>query len=448
MRRWLYIILALAVTLPALYSAFAFPKLYKDIPLLAAFVFGLGVVGAAFLLAWACEVAQLDIPASLALSVLALIAVLPEYAVDFSLTYQAATDKQYEALAVANMIGANRMIVGFAWPLIILIFWLRFRKREVTLEKSQRVEVGFLGIAGLYSLTIPLKGHIDFIDVGVLVLLFIVYTVRISRAEVSEPELIGPAEVLGSLPQTQRRLTVLGLIVFAAFVIFVSAHPFAESLVYTGEKLGIDETFMVQWFAPLASEAPEIVICVLFTLRGLASAGLGALVASKVNQWTLLVGTLPLVFVLGKLNNNRPFSEASNGLPLNSDQIGAMFVTSGQTLLAVAIMLNLSAHLWEAAMLFGLLVSQFFFPDNFLFFDIDAHYVFGTIYIVVALVMFFRLRHEILPTLHSMFDFRKHPTETPILAEDKVRAHALDKETAIAPASEVSRPKGMTAPRG
>ena len=52
-------------------------------PSAAALLFGLGIVGAAFLLSWAAETAQLDISAGLAAAVLALIAVLPEYAVDF-----------------------------------------------------------------------------------------------------------------------------------------------------------------------------------------------------------------------------------------------------------------------------------------------------------------------------------------------------------------------------
>ncbi len=61
-------------------------------PLVAAIVFGLAVVGAAFVLAWAAEVAQLDISAGLAIALLALIAVLPEYAVDFVFTWKAGKD--------------------------------------------------------------------------------------------------------------------------------------------------------------------------------------------------------------------------------------------------------------------------------------------------------------------------------------------------------------------
>src|SRR5262245_12535608 len=55
----------------------------------AAVVFGLGIVGAAFMLSWAAEVAQLDVSAGLAIALLAFIAVLPEYAVDLVFAFKA-----------------------------------------------------------------------------------------------------------------------------------------------------------------------------------------------------------------------------------------------------------------------------------------------------------------------------------------------------------------------
>jgi cation:H+ antiporter len=71
---------ALGVAVPGL----AIRLLHPDLPHpVEALLFGLAIVGAAFLLSWAAEVAQLDISAGLAIAVLALIAVLPEYAVDF-----------------------------------------------------------------------------------------------------------------------------------------------------------------------------------------------------------------------------------------------------------------------------------------------------------------------------------------------------------------------------
>jgi cation:H+ antiporter len=412
MRNWVLIIAAIISTLPGLVAVFSGAHLDTKAPIIGGLILGLAVFGAAFLLSWAVESAQKEVPAALALSVLALIAVLPEYAVDISLTIQAATNPAYEELAVANMIGANRMLVGFAWPLIIFLFWLRFGKREIILGKSQRVEVGFLGLAGLYSLIIPLKGQLDIIDVVILFGLFILYAVRIARSEVVEPELEGPAETIGSLPVLPRRLVLGALLIWATFVIFNVAEPFAESLINTGKAIGVDEVFMVQWFAPIASEAPEIIVCILFTLKGLASAGLGALVASKVNQWTLLVGSLPLVFSIAS-GRIRP-------LPLNADQVGSMFVTSGQTLLAVAIMLNLSVSLWEGGVLFGLFVAQFFFPERFPGLNIDAHYVFGVIYLVLAIVLLIRLpKGDYLQTFQTMFNFRRNNDETPLAERDK-----------------------------
>jgi hypothetical protein len=57
---------------------------------------------------WASELAQLDMPQALALAFLALVAVLPEYAVDMYFAWMAGKDPQYTAYATANMTGANR----------------------------------------------------------------------------------------------------------------------------------------------------------------------------------------------------------------------------------------------------------------------------------------------------------------------------------------------------
>ena len=52
-------------------------------------IFGLGIFAAATLLTWASEVAETEVSAGLALVVLALIAVLPEYAVDLYFAIEA-----------------------------------------------------------------------------------------------------------------------------------------------------------------------------------------------------------------------------------------------------------------------------------------------------------------------------------------------------------------------
>jgi cation:H+ antiporter len=339
-----------------------------------ALLFGLAIIGAAFMLSWAAEAAQLDISAGLAIAVLAFIAVLPEYAVDlvFALkgghdfaahgpTCQSVADKMAGhdsscALALANMTGSNRLLIGLGWTMVVFVAWWQYRKRgtpvdSISLERSHSVELSFLSVATAYSLTLPLKRTITLFDAAILVSLFVAYVVRISKAPSSEPHLVGPAALIGTFTTFRRRTAVVGLFVVAALVILACAEHFAEALVNTGKTFGISEFFLVQWLAPLASEAPELLVAGLYAWRLNTNAGLGTLVSSKVNQWTLLVGTLPVAFAIS--------SGSLHGLPIIARQREEVLLTAAQSLFAVATLCNLSMSLREAWFLFGLFWAQF-----------------------------------------------------------------------------------------
>jgi cation:H+ antiporter len=340
---------------------------------LAAAIFGLAVVGAAFVLSWAAEVAQLDISAGLAIAVLAFIAVLPEYAVDVVFAWKGgaafeahgpacnppgATTESPCSLALANMTGANRLLIGVGWSLVVFLAWWQWRARRrpdrgrgVALEATHAVEVSYLALASAYSITLPLKRSITLVDAAVLFAVFALYTLRIARAPAEEPHLVGPARWIGNFGTRGRRAAVLAMFVFAATVILLVAEPFAEALVATGEQFGISEFLLVQWLAPLASEAPELLVAGLYAWRLNTNAGLGTLVSSKVNQWTLLVGTLPVVFAIS--------SAGTHGLPIIARQREEVFLTAAQSVFAVAVLANLSLSVREAAMLFALFWAQF-----------------------------------------------------------------------------------------
>ena len=380
MARWWFLLLAaFAVTLPGLYLRLAGVHVQ---PGFAAALFGIGILGGAFLLTWAAEVAEMDVSQGMALAFLALVAVLPEYAVDLYFSWEAAKDPQYTAYATANMTGANRLLIGIAWPLIVVLYWVRTRKSELVLPPERNVELVFLSLATVYSFIIPLKGTISLLDCIVLVGLFFGYVYRISQAEAEEPEeLMGPAALIGSFSPVVRRTWVGVIFVFSAGVILASAEPFAEALIHTGKNFGIDEFLLVQWLAPLASEAPEIVIACILTFKGDAQAGMGAMISSKVNQWTLLVGTLPLVysFSLGK----------PGALHLDARQIEEILLTSAQSLFAVAVLANMRLSMLEAAGLFFPFIVQLLFPDT------HIRYGFSAFYLILAAVVIFRRRSEL-----------------------------------------------------
>jgi cation:H+ antiporter len=397
--------LCVVLTLPALVlrATGAHPS-----AVLSLVLFGAAVVAASFVLAWAAEAAQVDISGGLAIAILAVIAVLPEYAVDLYFAHKAGSDPSYVAFAAANMTGSNRLLLGLGWSLVVLIGLVIARRRtgrtvrELVLESGYRVELGFLAIASLVAFTIPATGRISLLLGFALLGFFVFYLWRVSQAEAEEPDLVGPAATIGALPQRPRRVLVVVLFVFAALVIVASAEPFAQGLIATGRQLGIDEFLLVQWLAPLASEAPEFIVAILFAVRGKAGDAIGTLISSKVNQWTLLVGSLPVAYLIG--------GGGAGGLALDSRQVEEFLLTATQALLGVAALLALRFPRWAAMTLLGLFAVQFALPGQ------TARYVLSGIYLVIALVALVRNREHILPTLAA--PFRRHtgagrPVTTP-----------------------------------
>ena len=357
-------------------------------------VFGAAVVAASFLLAWAAEAARVDISGSLAIAILAVIAVLPEYAVDLYFGYTAGHDPEYVQYAAANMTGANRLLLGLGWPVVAIIaLWVASRRsgrtvRALVLDSGYRVELGFLLVAALVAFAVPLSGQISLILGLVLIGLFAFYLWKVSRAEPSEPELVGPAARIGALPARRRRLLVAALFLGSAAAILVSAEPFAHSLIGAGTELGIDRFLMVQWVAPLASESPEFIVAILFALHGKGADAIGTLISSKVNQWTLLVGSLPIAYLAGG---------GSAALPLDARQVEEFLLTAAQTLFGVAVLLTLRFPRWLAVTLLGLFALQYAVPWQ------AGRYVLIAVYLVAGLAALARNRRCILPTLAAPF---------------------------------------------
>ena len=147
----------------------------------------------------------------------------------------------------------------------------RLGEKRLTLVDVVAQSIGFIGPVFSAAFLIPLSGQISLVLGFALLGFFVFYLWKASRAEASEPDLVGPAARIGDLSRRPRRLLVTGLFVFAAAVIVASAEPFAESLISTGTQLGIDRFLLVQWVAPLASEAPEFIVAILFAVHGKGS---------------------------------------------------------------------------------------------------------------------------------------------------------------------------------
>jgi cation:H+ antiporter len=396
-RGLLPVFLAVAIALPGvILEILALTAGVHVDPAVASILFGLTIIGGAFLLSWAAEVMQLDVSAGLALALLALIAILPEYVVGATFAWDAPGNPDNAELAIANMTGANRLLIGLFWPIIIGIVWYRQRHRVIQLNRENGLEIIALLAATLYAFIIPFKGSLTWIDLVILGAIFAVYVSQLSRLPAGEPHLVGPAQIIGSLPAARRRLVVGILGVTSAAFILLVGHAFGESLVETGQEFGISEFLLVQWLAPIASEAPELVVVTLFSWRGATTAALGALVSSKINQWTLLVAMLPLIFAIsaGGLEpmvfpnpDNHFFSFAGEEI----------FLTAAQSLFAVVLLLDLRLGVQGAALLVVLFVVQVAIPG--------IHLEIAILYLVLSAIGIVLSRHHIVPLFTGVRDF-------------------------------------------
>ncbi|MFC7132052.1 MULTISPECIES: sodium/calcium exchanger protein [Salinibaculum] len=364
-------------------------------------VSGVAVLGASFLLAWAAETAEKDVPRAFAIAVLAVLAVAPEYAVDALYAWSAgsggataeacaglapefiervgelpaeqittaqerlAASCHDANLAVANMTGANRILIGLGWAgIAVLTVWQARRTADpaveyregwlathVRLDRDIATEITFLFAATMWAFLVPLGGGIDILDMVVLVGLYVVYIGIIIRGDVEAGEQhVGVPAYLQQFPRPRRVATVLALFAYSGFLIFIAVEPFAHGLEDIGKAIGVPSFFMIQWIAPLASESPELIVVSVLVYKARSTAGFNALISSKLNQWTLLIGTLVVVYslALGQYGT----------LPFDRIQSGEIWITAAQSFFALALLVDFRISVREALALFVLFGSQ------------------------------------------------------------------------------------------
>ena len=330
-------------------------------PLAAALIYGVGILSGAFLLSWAAQVAELDISAALAIAILALLTILPEYAIEVVLAWDAGASFDTATRAItaetqrvaANVTGANRLLIGVGWSVVILIYW--FKHRDVLdLRGHIGPELTFLTVATLLTFVLFFIREVHLLVAASLIVIYVAYLWVASRRPAEEPDLSGITATLGSLPALWRRTTIVLLLGYAAGIIVIAAEPFVYSLVETGQGWGVDDFILIQWVAPLASETPEVIVAVLFGLRANPAAGLTVLISSEVNKFTLLVGSMVGVFSIsaGQLT----------GFPLDYRQAVEFLLTASVSLFALVLIARQRVDWRAGAILLGLFIAHLFFP--------------------------------------------------------------------------------------
>ncbi len=325
------------------------------------------IILAAMLIAWGAECGQFYISQGLALAVLAWLQTLPEFAVEAVIALEAAKNPEQMHLVTANFTGSLRLFVGLGWPMVyfVAIFFSRRRKFEKkgfwTIQMEDEHSIGVLALlpALAYFLYIYLKATLTLWDAMALTLIYSVYLFLLSKLPPQDAEGV---EDLGriprfvmKLPKRQSIVAVVLLFVAGGVILWVGAHPFLESMLTLAVTLGISQFVFVQWIAPFLSEFPEK-LSAFHWARTVQKApmALANFVSSSINQWTILVATVPVIYSIGV---GHPAH-----ITFDEHQRVEILLTIVQSYLGFLFLASMDFGASEALGLFALWVVQFFVP--------------------------------------------------------------------------------------
>jgi cation:H+ antiporter len=330
-----------------------------------------GVVLASFVIAWAAECAQFFVSQALSLAILAWLQTLPEFAVEAVIAWE-----QNVPLITANFTGSLRLLVGVGWPLIYFTAAVSAQHRQrrtkktgapgraffdpIRLDKEHAVEVMGLIPPLVYFWVILLKGTLNMIDSVFLIMAYLAYLIVAKNLPAKEND--GTHE----LPRVTKRVlcfsgwrrpasVVLLFLLGGAGIMFI-ARPFLHSMLGLAATLGVSQFVFVQWVAPFLSEFPEK-LSAFYWARTVKKAPMAFMnmVSSNINQWTILVAMIPIVYSLSR--------GGYSTIVFDPHQKTEILLTMAQSILGFLLLANMEFGVFEAAGLFILWLLQFVRPD-------------------------------------------------------------------------------------
>ena len=327
------------------------------------------ILASAFLVAWGAEAAQFLMSQGLALAILAWLQTLPEFAVEAVIAWEAGKDPERAHLAIANLTGAIRLLLGLWWPMIYFVFAFFGRHRGkgrlpvIQLDPEHAVEVVGLVPPLLYFIVILLKRSFSWIDALVLIALYAAYLWVLFKNPPHEAEQLSEAPRVSQWAYRQKgwrqKAAIGGLFAVGGYLLYITAHPFLESMLAVAGLLGISQFVLVQWVAPFLSEFPEKVSAFAWARRVThAPMALMNMVSSNINQWTVLAAMIPLVYGYSHLRHYGVWAD----FHFDGAQQLEVLLTLLQTALAMLLLANMEFDWLDASVIFILWLAQFLVP--------------------------------------------------------------------------------------
>ncbi len=325
------------------------------------------IIAASSLIAWAAEASEHSISRGLALAIVAIVQTIPEYFVEGTIAWKAGKEPAvWLHNVIANFTGANRLLTGFGWPLILLTLLIQKHRRgqegpsTITLRREQSVEVVFMLGASLYYVWVLTEQALTIFDAVAWVVIFVAYMWMLARlprgVESQEEPLLGSSLAIAEISSKRKKsVAILALFLFAGLTFVLITDSFVTSIQNLAQMflvglLGSGAVFFtIQWIAPVLSEFPEKVTAFNWARQvTLAPLALLNFISSSVNELTALVALIPMVYFVS--------SAGAGSIPLGQLQWIEIFLTMSQSLYACASLLDLTYDIQNALVLLVLWV--------------------------------------------------------------------------------------------
>lgn len=322
-------------------------------------------------IAWGAESAQFLVSQGFALTMLALIQTLPEFAIEGVIAWRAGQMPTPEniGLATANFTGALRLLVGFGWPLIYYIsaiFNLKKHRRgrtlgPIKLDREHAVELMGLFIPTLYMFIIVLKASLTIFDSVILMAMYLVYISILLHMPPKEAETVEEVEPIPKFilarPRWKRNSLIWGFFLAGAGGISLVANPFLESMLSLSVVVGVPTFVFVQWVAPFLSEFPEKVSAFYWARTvNKSPMALMNMISSGIAELTLLVSIIPIIYCISR--------GGIYAIEFDFHHRIEILLTAVQSLLGFMLLANMQFKAYEAMGLFLLFVIQFVMPST------------------------------------------------------------------------------------
>ena len=320
------------------------------------------IIAASLLIAWAAEASEHSISRGLALAIVAIVQTIPEYFVEGTIAWKAGKEPGvWLHNVIANFTGANRLLTGFGWPLILLTLLIQKHRRgrqgasTITLRREQSVEVVFMLGASLYYVWVLIEQALTIFDAVAWVVIFVAYMWMLARlprgVENQEEPLLGPSLAIAEISSKGKKsAAILALFLFAGLTFVLITDSFVTSIQNLAQMflvglLGSGAVFFtIQWIAPVLSEFPEKVTAFNWARQiTLAPLALLNFISSSVNELTALVALIPVVYFVS--------SGGLRSIPLGQLQWVEIFLTMSQSLYACASLLDMTYDIENALVL-------------------------------------------------------------------------------------------------